>query len=159
MGLPLLYYLVTDFIPGRVVPQLPLSSRWPLVFPWFADALTGLIYYLAGALAGLRPGRWYGTRCLGFPVAFLATFLAWNLAEFHEVLIALLLLASVMGLAAWGSFLTAGDTDSQPPLAKFGLPCTFLIGLSILSLWGKSTFESWMLSDRDDEYYAYHQIN
>ncbi|MCA9027325.1 MAG: hypothetical protein KDA86_19100 [Planctomycetaceae bacterium] len=159
VGLPLLFYLVKDFIPGGVVPQLPLSSRWPLVFPWFADALTGLIYYLAGALAGLRPGRWYGTRCLGFPVAFLATFLAWNLAEFHEVLIALLLLASVMGLAAWGSFLTAGDTDSQPRLAKFGLACTFLIGLSILSLWGKSTFESWTLRSTDDDYYAYHQIN
>lgn len=159
MGLPLLYYLVTDFIPGRVVPQVPLSSRWPLVFPWFADTLTGLIYYLAGALAGLRPGRWYGTRCLGFPVAFLATFLSWNLAEFHEVLVALFLLACMMGLAVWGSFLTAGDTDSQPRLAKYGLACTFLIGLSILSLWGKSTIESWMLRDRDNDYYAYHQIN
>jgi hypothetical protein len=159
MGLPLVYYLATAFIPGQVAPQLPLWNRWPLVTPWFADILTGLIYYLAGALAGLRPGRWYGSRSLGFPVAILATFLSWNLSEFREVLLAHLLLGSVLGLAAWGSFLTAGDTDSQPLLAKFGLASTFLIGLSVLSIEGKAILENRLFHPPGSSSYTSYQVN
>lgn len=159
LGLPLAFYLATSFIPGHVARLLPLSDRWPLVFPWFADVLTGLVYYLAGALAGLRPGRWYGSRGLGFPVALLATFLAWNLAEFREVLVALVVLSGLVGLAAWGSFLTAGDTDSQPMLAKFGMAVTFLIGLSVLSLQAKTILEFRAFRSQDDYYHAFYQIN
>lgn len=158
MILPLACYLVAKVITGKVVPQLPLYHRMPLVFPWFADGLTGFAYYFAGVLAGLRSGRWYGSRILGFPVALLASFLAWNLAEFHEVLLAIFVLTSVIGLAAWGSFLTAADSDSQPLLARFGQTCTCLIGLSVLSLCGKSIVDSLTPRPDNHDYNAYYKF-
>lgn len=158
MGFPLACYFVTKVITGKVAPQLPLNHRIPLLLPWFADVLTGLTWYFAGVLAGLRPGRWYGGRILGFPVALLASFLAWNLAAFYEVLVALFIFATVIGFAAWGSFLTAADSDSQPLLAGFGRTCTFLIGLSVLSLYGKSIVESMTSAAGSDFYNARYAI-
>lgn len=153
MGVPLAGYVIFRFLPGYVAPQLPLSVRWYALCPWFADIITGLAYYFAGLLAGLCPGRWYGRRILGFPVAILASFLAWNLGEFWHVLAALCLLSTLMGIAAWGIFLTADDMAAQPASARVSLALTLLMGLSVTAVGVKVIVEYYMFP-RDDRHYS-----
>ncbi len=150
LGIPLMVYLVGTFLPGHVAPHLAFPVRWQLLFPWFAGILTGLVYYFAGALVALRRGRWYGSRGLGFLAAYLGTFLMWNVAEFWQALLVIFLFGGLAAVAAWGSFLTAGDYEPQPWLAKFGLAFTFLTGLVVLSVEGKTIIERRLFRSVDD---------
>lgn len=141
MSAPLALFVVDRVIPGRLAPHVPLSMRGLFLLPWLADILTGLVYYFAGMLVGLREGRWYGSRCLGFFAAMLCTLLVWNLANFWQALLAILLFGGLTATAAWGSFLTAGDYEAEPLFAKVALSFTFLAGLTLLSVGGKTLVE------------------
>ena len=157
LGIPLMVYLVGTFLPGHVAPHLAFPVRWQLLFPWFAGILAGLVYYFAGALLALRRGRWYGSRSLGFLAAYLCTFLVGNVSEFWQALLGMVLFGGLTAVAAWGSFLTAGDYKPQPLLAKFGLAFTFLTGLVVLSMEGKTIIESRLFrskADRSDSNYV-----
>ena len=158
-GIPLMVYLVGNFLPGRVAPHLAFPVRWQLLFPWFAGILTGLVYYFAGALVALRRGRWYGSRGLGFLAAYLCTFLVWNVAEFWQALLVIFLFGGMAAVAAWGSFLTAGDYQPQPWLAKFGLAFTFLTGLVVLSVEGKTIIERRLFRSEADRASTYRQLD
>lgn len=148
MGAPLALFVVQKVIPGHFVPHLPLSMRGMLLLPWLADILTGLVYYFAGMLVGLRDGRWYGSRCLGFFAAMLCTLLVWNLAAFWQALLAILLFGGLAATAAWGSFLTADDYEAEPFFAKIALGCTILSGLTLLSVGGKTIIEGTLIDSR-----------
>ncbi len=154
LGIPLMVYLVRSFLPGHVAPHLGFPVRWQLLFPWFAEILTGLVYYFAGALMALRRGRWYGSRSLGFLAAYLSGFLVWNVAEFWQALLAIFLFGGLIAAAAWGSFLTAGDYEPQPWLAKFGLAFTFLTGLVVLSVESKTIIESRLFHSNSDYFHS-----
>lgn len=148
LGLPLVANVVWSMIPGNIAEPF----RWHNVLPWLADILTGLVYYFAGMLMAQRQGRWYGSRCLGFPAAFLASLLVWNVTEFWQAIAAILVCSAVMAVAAWGSFTTGGAYKPQPLIAKAALAFTLLMGLSVLSVAGKSQL-GLVLIDRNYSYY------
>jgi hypothetical protein len=135
MGLPLAVLAVWCATPGRLTA--PFSRQ--TVLPWLADLLTGVVYYFAGMLTAQREGRWYGSRGLGLAAAFLATVLVWGLPEFWQALLALGVLGTLLGVAAWGSFLSGGAYAPQPWVARVALAVAFLVGLLILSVTVKIT--------------------
>ena len=154
MSLPLAVYGMWTAMPGH----MPAPFRWQALLPWLADILTGLVYYSAGTLMGVRPGRWYGSRCLGIPAALLCTFLVWNVPEFWHALVAIVAIGGLIAVAAWGSFLSGGSLDQQPRAAKAALACTYLMGLIVVSVEAKVIAESLIVpadAHRRSQYYAW----
>jgi hypothetical protein len=135
MGIPVVVLVVWCVTPGHLIA--PFSWRTPL--PLVVDVLTGVVYYFAGMLTAQREGRWYGSRGLGLAAAFLATVLVWGLPELWQALLALAVLGTLLGVAAWGSFLGGGAYAPQPRVARAALAVTFLLGLLILSVTVKIT--------------------
>ena len=154
MSLPLAVYGMWTAMPGH----MPAPFRWQALLPWLADILTGVVYYSAGTLMGVRPGRWYGSRCLGIPAALLCTFLVWNVPEFWHALVAIVTIGGLIAVAAWGSFLSGGSLDQQPRAAKAALACTYLMGLIVVSVEAKVIAESLIVpadAHHRSQYYAW----
>ena len=116
---------------------------WRTSLPWLADILSGLVYYFAGMLMAQREARWYGSRGLALAGAFFCSYLVWTLPEFWQALVAIGIIGSFVGVAAWGSFSAGGEYATQPRLAKAGLAMTFLAALLILSMLGKQMIGEW----------------
>ncbi len=117
--------------------HMPAPYHWRTGLPWLADILSGLVFYFAGMLTAQREARWYGSRCLPLAGAFFCSYLVWILPEFWHALVAIGIIGSLVGVAAWGSFLTGGEYTTQPRLARAGLAVTFLAALLIISMLGK----------------------
>jgi hypothetical protein len=134
--------------PGHVAAPF----EWPMVLPWLGDVLTGLVYYFAGMLVAQREARWYGSRCLPLAAGLCASLLVWNVSEFWQALVVLLVLGGTLAVAARGSFLAAGAYGPQPALAKATLGATLLAGLSVLVFAVKVTLGLWLAGPFDYPY-------
>jgi hypothetical protein len=139
VGIPFACVVRLAATPGHI----PQPFEWPMVLPWLADALTGLVFYFAGMLAAQREARWYGSRFLGLAAGLFCCHLVWTLPEFWQALLAILIVGSVVALAAWGSFHAGGAYAPQPFITKIALAATLLMGLSALSFTGKVLFGVW----------------
>jgi hypothetical protein len=133
VGVPFAVITAWCATPGRV----PAPFDWGLTLPWLADILTGVVYYFAGMLTASREARWYGSRCLGLPAAFLCTVLVCALPEFGHALFTLLIIGTLLAVAAWGSFIAGRAYAPQPRFAKVALAGTFLTGLLAVSFIAK----------------------
>jgi hypothetical protein len=133
LGIPFACSVALAAAPGHVAQPF----AWPMVLPWLADALTGLVYYFAGMLAAQREARWYGSRCLGLAAGLCCSVAVWVAPEFRHALLAIVVLGGATAVAAWGSFCTGGAYAPAPRLARIALAVTFLAGLSFLSFAGK----------------------
>jgi hypothetical protein len=134
--------------PGHVAAPF----EWAMALPWLADVLAGLVYYFAGMLVAQREARWYGSRCLPVAAGLGASLLVWNVSEFWQALVVLMVLGGTMAVAAWGSFLAAGAYAPQPRLARAALGATLLAGLSLLVFAGKVTLGLWLAGPFDYPY-------
>jgi hypothetical protein len=130
IGIPFAGAVAWIAAPGHVAEPF----RWPMALPWLADVLTGVVYYFAGMLTAQREAHWYGSRGLGLAAAVFCTFLVWVLPEFRQALLAVAVMAALVGLAAWGSFLAGGAYAPQPRLARAALAATLLAGLLVLGV-------------------------
>jgi hypothetical protein len=147
MGIPFACAVAWTWGPGHV----DAPFRWQMALPWLADILAGVVYYFAGMLAAQRESRWYGSRYLGVAAGILCSFLVWALPEFWQALLAIVFFATMVGTAAWGSFLTGGAYAPQRPLAKTALAATFLVGLLTLGATLKIMVGAWL--DADNKYW------
>jgi hypothetical protein len=130
VGIPFAGAVAWVAAPGHVAEPF----RWPMALPWLADILTGLVYYFAGMLTAQREARWYGSRALGLGAAVLCTFLVWVVPEFWQAVLVVAVMGTLVGLAAWGSFLAGGAYAPQPRLARVALAATLLAGLLALGV-------------------------
>jgi hypothetical protein len=130
LGIPFAWAVAWIATPGHVAK--PFS--WPMALPWLPDILTGVVYYFAGMLTAQREARWYGSRSLGLGAAFLCTFFVWVVPEFWNALLAIAIMGVLVGLAAWGSFLTGGAYAPQSRLTRIALAATCLAGLLVLGV-------------------------
>jgi hypothetical protein len=130
MGIPFAGAVAWIATPGHVAGPF----YWPMALPWLADILTGVVYYFAGMLTAQREARWYGSRALGLGAAVFCTFLVWVLPEFWQALQAVAVMGALVGLAAWGSFVTGGADAPQPFPARAALAATFVAGLLVLGV-------------------------
>src|SRR5262245_5389257 len=134
LGLPFAVVVAFAATPGHSFD--PFS--WPMVLPWLADVLTGLVFYFAGMLTAQREARWYGSRCLGLAAGLFCSYLVWIVPEFWQALLAIACVGSVTAAAAWGCFCGGGAYESQPRIAKIASAATFLLGLSALAFTGQT---------------------
>jgi hypothetical protein len=139
VGLPFACVQGWMAVPGH----MPAPYHWGTGLPWLADILAGVVYYFAGMLAAQREARWYGSRGLGLAAAFFCTFLVWTLPEFWQALMAIVLIGTWVGVAAWGGFVSGGAYSPQPPIARAALALTLLTGLLVVSFVGKLAIGKW----------------
>src|SRR5262249_52853819 len=86
---------------------------------------------------------WYGSRGLALAGAFFCSCQVWALTEFWQALVAIGIIGSFVGVAAWGSFSAGGEYATQPRPAKAGLALAFLAALLILRMLGKQMIGEW----------------
>jgi hypothetical protein len=153
LGIPFVCLESWKARPGN----MPAPYHWRMSLPWLADILSGFVYYFAGMLMAQREARWYGSRGLALAGAFFCSYLVWTLPEFWQALVAIGIIGSFVGVAAWGSFLAGGEYPTQPRLAKAGLAMTFLAALLILSMLGKQMIGEWSDSGFRWEYGIHRQ--
>lgn len=127
LGLPVLGAAVWAATPGRV--GAPFD--WRMALPAAADILGGVVFYFAGMLTGIRPARWYGSRALGLLAAVPCALALLAVAEFWQAVLVTVPAAAVMGVAAWGSFVTAGQYRPMPRVAKVALGLCLLAGAGV----------------------------
>jgi hypothetical protein len=125
--------------PGHIAEPF----RWPMVLPWLADVLTGLVYYFAGMLAAQAGGRWYGSRCLGLAAALFCSIVVYAAPEFGYAVLTIVLLGGTVALAAWGSFCSGGVYAQQPGVARLALAGTYLMGLFVIGFIAKIELGRW----------------
>jgi hypothetical protein len=140
VGVPFGTAVVLAATPGHTYQPF----GWPMVLPWLADALTGLVFYFAGVLTAQREARWYGSRCLGLATGLFASLVVWTVPEFWQALVAIVILGGLAAVAAWGSFGAGGAYAPQPRLARIALAGTFLAGLLALDFTGKCFVALWL---------------
>src|SRR4029077_1310467 len=148
LGIPFLCLESWLATPGR----MPAPYHWRMSLPWLADILSGLVYYFAGMLVAQRAARWYGSRGLALAGAFSCSYLVSALPEFWQALVAIGIIGSFVGVAAWGSFSAGGEYPAQPRPAKAALAMTLLAGLLVLSMLGKQMIGEWSDSGFDWNY-------
>jgi hypothetical protein len=140
LGIPFALAVGLAATPGHIAQPF----GWPMVLPWLADLLTGLVYYFAGMLTAQREARWYGSRGLGLAAGLGCSILVWTVPEFWHALLAIVILGGLVAVAAWGSFSAGGAYAPEPRLARIALAVTFLAGLSALGFTGKLFTGVWL---------------
>jgi hypothetical protein len=144
LGIPFACVQTWMATPGH----MPAPYDWRAALPWLTDILAGLVYYFAGMLTAQREARWCGSRCLGLAAGLLCTALVSTLPELWQALLVIALFGTLVGAAAWGSFLAGGAYAAQPRLAKAALTLTLLAGLFVVSFLGKLMIGDWYRSGR-----------
>ncbi|HLZ53558.1 MAG TPA: ABC transporter permease [Verrucomicrobiae bacterium] len=137
-GLPLLGMILMIRIPGHIAAPF----EWAMVLPVTACFLSGIVYYFAGLLTGLRQARWYASRGLGLGVAILVSVTVATVPDFWRALFLILLGGVLVASAAWGSFLSNGYYNGQPPLGRRALVASLMFGGFVVVMFGMVLLES-----------------
>lgn len=127
-GLPLLGFIVMTRIPGHIAAPF----EWAMVLPLLAFFLTGMLFYFAGLLTGLRQARWYASRGLGLGAACVVCLAMANAPEFSRALVIILVAGALLATAAWGSFLSHGYYAGQPAAGQRALTASLMLGCLIV---------------------------
>ena len=123
-GLPLLIFVAAVRLPGHIAAPF----EWPMVLPLAAILLAGVAGYFAGLLTGLRQARWFGSKCFGLALAFLASASVLTVQEFWQALGVTLLVIAILAAAVWGAYQSGGFYCGLPPAGKAALILTVLAG-------------------------------
>ena len=122
-GLPLLIFVAVVLTPGHVAAPF----EWEMTLPLLAIFLSGIAFYFAGVLTGLRQARWYVSRSFGLGLALAAAATACNIV-FWVALMLITVAILVLAFAAWGSHQTGGFYRGQPKSGKLALILSVLAG-------------------------------
>lgn len=127
-GVPMLVWVLVLAIPGTVAAPF----EWSMALPSVAIFFSGVVYYFAGLLTGLRRARWYASRGFGLGVAVLVSFAVFVLPEFWHALLALAVTTVLLATAVRGSFQTSGFYRAQPAAGKLALTLTSAVTVTLL---------------------------
>jgi ABC-type transport system involved in multi-copper enzyme maturation permease subunit len=126
VGLPLGYFVLWVRMPGQVAAPFEWGMGWlPL-----AAFLSGVAWYFAGMLTGLRQARWYGSRGLGLAAALLAMIAIYSGLPFWLGILATVTLA----FAVWGGFHNQGRFEGQPVAGQAALTLSLIPGAALAFL-------------------------
>ena len=99
----------------------------PLLAPNVFAILAAVGLYFGAILVAIRRARWYVSRLLPTVMPGLTMFLVpmvvFGISEVPSstMFLLLLILATIMGLAAWGSFIRFGESQQVPTSARTSL--------------------------------------
>jgi hypothetical protein len=125
---PLAVFTVWALWPGHVAAPFEVRILRPLA----ASILTGLVFYLAGMLTGLRQARWYGSRGLGLGLGLIVWLLVMTRPVWWEGFLVILVGGAMLAAAVWGGFQTHGHYRSQPAGGKAALILAMMPGSMIV---------------------------
>jgi prepilin-type N-terminal cleavage/methylation domain-containing protein len=152
VGLPLLVFTAWALWPGHVAAPFELTMLRPLA----AYVLTGVVFYFAGMLTGLRQARWYGSRPLSLGMALIVCLLMQVQPVWWRGFLVILLGAAILAVAVWGGFQTHGYYRGQPVLGKAALICATMLGSLIVAVLAAPLLSSLFLrSDRPSPHSSY----
>lgn len=126
-GLPLAVLVAVVRTPGYVAAPF----EWAMVVPPALIFFTGIAYYFAGLLTGLRQARWYASRCFGLGLAIATSFgvVASTVFWIPTVLIAVAVL--ILAAAAWGAYQSGGFYRGQPVAGRLALTVALTAGCGV----------------------------
>ena len=127
VGLPFAILVALVRIPGHVAAPF----EWAIVLPLFSLFLTGVAWYFAGLLTGLRQARWYASRVLGIGLAFFAS-LGGTLPETWQWLILSALAIVILATAGWGAYESGGFYRGQPLAGRLALVMAMAMGCGVV---------------------------
>jgi hemoglobin-like flavoprotein len=130
-GLPFAILVAVARIPGRVAAPF----EWAMVLPLLAFFLTGVAWYFAGLLTGLRQARWYASRGFGFGLAIIAS-MGVSLAESWQWLILIAVAVVILATAVWGAYQSGGYYRGQPGAGRLALIVTLAAGCGVILFLG-----------------------
>ncbi|MCX7047126.1 MAG: ABC transporter permease [Candidatus Sumerlaeota bacterium] len=130
-GVPYAACAVWAATPGHIAAPWD----WRMLAPGMADWMTGMAYYFCGMLIAMRQARWYGGRLLPLVFLLAASFIVFH-SWIHIALIMIIIITSVMAIAAWGVFITGGTYSPLHLVAKVALGTTVWAGVVILGMAG-----------------------
>ncbi len=130
VGGPLLVFLGWARWPGHVPAPFEVRMLRPLA----ACVLTGLVFYAAGMLTGLRQARWYGSRALGLGLALVVCLLMALRPVWWEGFLVILIGGVILIAAVWGGFQTHGYYRGQPAAGKAALSFAMMLGSGIVAV-------------------------
>ena len=116
-GLPLAILAAVARWPGHVAAPF----EWAMVLPLVSLFLTGVPWYFAGLLTGLRQARWYASRGFGLVLALLPSVSVFNEAEFWQSLILTAVAVVILATAVWGAYQSGGYYRGQPAAGRLAL--------------------------------------
>jgi len=149
MGLPLLGSAIWVATPGNVAAPFDARS----VLPGIGAILTGIMFYFAGLLVGLRPARWWCSRGVPLVTAAAIAFVGVAVTEFWQAVLVNAVGIVLLAVCAAGCFLTNGEYRPLPRAAKLALGVTLFAGIGVvIAVVGTVSAES-----LDDEHYTFHQ--
>ncbi|HSY19357.1 MAG TPA: hypothetical protein VK815_13520 [Candidatus Acidoferrales bacterium] len=131
-GLPVLVLILVVRQPGHVAAPF----EWEMTVPLVTIFLTGIAYYFAGLLTGLRQARWWVSRSFGLGPAIVASFGTFALPDFWMVYVLLLIVVVILATAAWGAYQSGGWYLGQPVAGKLALIISLAVGCAIVLLAG-----------------------
>ena len=149
-GLPLFAFIFWASIPGHVAAPF----EWSLLGPIAALFLAGPACYFAGMLVAGRQARWYASRALPLPTAFLVSTVSMLVPHFWQGLLVLAVGGAILGMAAWGSFHTNGFFLGQPPLAKSALSVGMALGALVVIFAGVAVCSIFLQQSSTWSYYG-----
>ena len=158
-GLPLMVYVGIVLTPGQVAAPFEWAMIWPVSFIF----LTGLAYYFAGMLTGLRQARWYASRALGLGTAIIVSIGTFGLPEFWQQFALIGIAVLILMASAWGAYQSGGYYRGQPVAGKFALALTVTGGTSLLllvvfTLLFKMVLEPAGLSSQEYSSFSYYRM-
>ncbi len=127
-AVPFLGLVVMVRIPGHIAAPF----EWAMVLPYAAFFLSGIVYYFAGMLTGLRQARWYLSRGLGLGVGIVVSVAIANVPEFWRALVYITVGGAVVTMAAWGSFMGHGYYRGQPASGRRMLVVSLTLGCCLV---------------------------
>jgi hypothetical protein len=125
-GLPLAIFVSFVRMPGHVAAPF----EWAMTLPSLSIFLTGIGYYFAGLLTGLRQARWYASRSFGLGLGIFASVGVFSLPLWMSlVLIAIVI--PIVAAAAWGAYQSGGFYRGQPLAGRLALTAAMTAGCAI----------------------------
>ena len=128
-GIPLAFATAWLASPGH--RPMPYDARMAL--PDIADLLSGIVYYFAAMLIGMREARWYKSGLLPVGLALACSTYVVATSSFPQAVAAIVLAAVVVGAAARGAFVAGGGYEPQSRGSRAALGVTVVAGLTIVA--------------------------
>ena len=127
-GLPLTGYLIWALAPGHVAAPF----EWAMLRPVAVFSLSGMVYYFAGMLTGLRQARWYASRALGLGAAAIVSLAVIYTSPFWQALAAILIGGGILATAVCGGIHSNGFYRGQPAPGRLALVAALVPGCALV---------------------------
>jgi hypothetical protein len=155
-GLPLAIFIAVVRMPGHIAAPF----EWEMTLPLAAIFLTGVVYYFAGMLTGLRQARWFASRSFGLGVAIITSLGVLVPQPFWQSLLLIAVAVAITATAAWGAYQTGGFYRGLRGKGKLALIVAMTVGCATVLFVGAGLVFMLILSPLSPPgwSYAYYQM-